>query len=66
MLGRLRRGLGDLPDRPVRARQLGKFYPLQIIADAGPGVGAGRFRDALEEEREHGERDVRCASGTRA
>src|SRR3974390_437475 len=54
----VRRGLGDLPDGAVRAQQLSKFYPLEIVFDVAPGIGASLFGDALEEQRQDGERDV--------
>jgi hypothetical protein len=53
-----RRRFGDLPDRSVRAQQLRKFYPLQIVLDVASAVGASLLGDALEEQREDGERDV--------
>ena len=58
-LERVWRGFGDLPDRAVRARQLSKFDPLQIVADVAPGVTARLLGDALEQQRQHRQRDVR-------
>ena len=51
-------GFGNLPDRPIRAQQLRKFYLLQIVTDIAPGVTAGVFGDTLEQQREHRERHM--------
>jgi len=42
-------GLSDLPDGAVGAQQLSKFYPLQIVFDVAPGIGAGLLGDALSQ-----------------
>ncbi len=47
-------GLSHLPNGPLRAQQLREFDPLQVIADVAPGICAGRFRHALEQQGEHG------------
>jgi len=59
----VRSGFGDLPDGTVRAQQLREFDPLQIVFDVAPGIGAGLLGDALEEQRQDGERGVVVDAG---
>ena len=54
-----RPGLGDLPDGPVRARQLRQLDLLQVVTDVAPGVTTRLLGDPFEPQRQHGEGDVR-------
>ena len=50
--------IGDLPDLPVRARQMRKFYSRYIVTDVSPGVPAGALGDPFEQQRQDRERHV--------